>query len=107
MRLDSAIVLTLQLSSEKNLTIKALYITQGATVDVIEEREQMTFVKFADGRCIWVRTDALDFDLDDDWGDENDDNLGFDSPTDFDEYEMNPDDCAPDAGDQYDFEYDR
>jgi len=44
---------------------------------------------------------------DDDWGDENDDNLGFDSPTDFDEYIMNEDDCAPDAGDQYDMEYDR
>ena len=32
---------------------------------------------------------------------------GLDSPTDFDEHEMNPDDCAPDAGDPYDMEYDR
>ena len=96
---------SLQLSSEKNLTTKALYTPHGSTVEVIDEREQMSFVKFADGRCIWVRTDALEFD--DDWGPENDDNLGFDSPTDFDEHEMNPDDCAADAGDQYDFEYDR
>jgi hypothetical protein len=31
----------------------------------------------------------------------------LDSPTDFDEYEMNPDDCAPDPSDPFDMEYDR
>jgi hypothetical protein len=31
---------------------------------------------------------------------------GLDSPTDFDEYEMNPDDCAPDPVDVFDIEYD-
>ena len=30
-----------------------------------------------------------------------------DSPTDFDEYEMNPDDCSPDPVDPFDIEYDR
>lgn len=29
------------------------------------------------------------------------------SPTDSDEYEMNPDDCAPDPVDTFDIEYDR
>jgi hypothetical protein len=32
---------------------------------------------------------------------------GRDSPTDWDEYEMNADDCAPDPADLYDIEYDR
>jgi hypothetical protein len=37
----------------------------------------------------------------------SDDSVGdFDSPTDSDEYEMNPDDCA-DSGDMFDIEYDR
>lgn len=47
------------------------------------------------------------FEVGDDWGPENTDDLGFDSPTDFDEYEMNPEDSFEDAGDQYDIEYDR
>lgn len=102
-----AIVLTLQLSSEKSLTIKALYTIHGSTVEVIDERELFSYVKFADDRCIWVRNDALDFDNvgDDDWGPENDDDLGFDSPTDSDEHEMNYDDSYY-AGDYYDMEYD-
>jgi hypothetical protein len=44
-----------------------------------------------------------------DWDDDDDqweDDLGLDSPTDWDEHEMNADDCA-DAGDQFDIEYDR
>ena len=45
--------------------------------------------------------------MDDDWGPENDDDLGFDSPTDGDEYEMNPDDSFEDPHDPYDIEYDR
>lgn len=96
----------------------ALYMTKGQLVDVIDEREELSFVKFPDGRCIWVKSTLLDFDslvddataapLDDDWGPENDDTLGFDSPTDWDEYEMNPDDCFEiDSGDHYDMEYDR
>ena len=37
---------------------------------------------------------------------EDSDFMDLDSPTDFDEYEMNPDDCAPDARDPFDMEYD-
>lgn len=88
----------------------ALYTPTREVVEVIQDGDELAYVKFPSGKVLWVKSDALDFDDlggDDDWGDENDDNLGFDSPTDWDEYEMNPDDCAPDAGDQYDFEYDR
>ena len=38
---------------------------------------------------------------------EDDFDDGLDSPTDWDEYEMNPDDCAPDPVDPFDIEYDR
>jgi len=106
--LDSVIVYSLQLSSEKNLSTPALYVPKQVVVDVIQDGEERAFVKFPDGKAIWVKTDELDFDDlvgDDDWGDEFDDSL--DSPTDFDEHEMNPDDCLADAGDQYDIEYDR
>lgn len=83
----------------------AQYMTKGMLVDVIDEREELSFVKFPDGRCIWVKSGDLDFDslVDDDWGPENDDTLGFDEPFDFDdgmEYEI-------DSGDHYDMEYDR
>lgn len=73
--------------------IPAKYMPDRTVVDVIDEREELSFVKFPTGRCIWVKSNLLDFSDtgDDDWGPENDDNLGFDSPTDFDEYEMNPD----------------
>jgi hypothetical protein len=87
----------------------AQYMASGEIVDVIDEREEMSFVKFPNGKCIWVKTITLDFDDlggDDDWGPENDDNLGFDSPADSDEYEMNYDDCY-EAGDPFDMEYDR
>lgn len=40
-------------------------------------------------------------------GDDYDDDLGLDSPTDGDEYEMNPDDAFEDPYDPYDIEYDR
>jgi hypothetical protein len=87
----------------------ALYRPEGVVVDVIDEREEMSYVKFPQGKVIWVRSDALDFeDLVDDAT-----AAALDSPTDFDEYEMNPDDSAPedygdwDDGDRYDFEYDR
>ena len=43
----------------------------------------------------------------DDWGPENTDDLGFDSPTEHDEYEMNPDDSFEDPVDPFDIEYDR
>lgn len=90
----------------------ALYMASNEVVEVIHEREELSYVKFPDGKCIWVKNITLDFDdphpdQDDDWGNENDDQMGFDSPTDFDEHEMNPDDCLADAGDQYDIEYDR
>lgn len=55
----------------------------------------------------FVDEEVLDMDRDDDWGDENDDDLGFDSPTDGDEYVMNPDDSFEDPYDPYDIEYDR
>lgn len=88
----------------------ALYVLKGVVVDVIDERDDTyAYVKFPDGKCIWVKSNELDFDElreADDWGPENDDNLGFDSPTDFDEYEMNYDDCYT-AGDAHDMEYDR
>ena len=44
-------------------------------------------------------------DMDDDWGPENND--CWDSPTDFDEYEMNAEDCFEDPCDPYDMEYDQ
>jgi len=83
----------------------ALYMPKGMLVDVIQDGEEMAFVKFSDGKAIWVKSNDLDFDnlvddatadaLDDDWGPENDDTLGFD------------DDFEIDSGDHYDFEYDR
>jgi len=39
--------------------------------------------------------------------DDPDYDLDMGSPTDFDEYEMNADDCAPDPCDPFDMEYDR
>ena len=87
------------------MSTPALHVPTNLVVDVIQDGEEMAYVKFADGRVIWVKSSELEFDyLDDDWGDEG---PGLDSPTDFDEYEMNPDDCLADAGDQYDYEYDR
>jgi len=78
----------------------ALYMPKGMLVDVIQDGEEMAFVKFSDGKAIWVKSNDLDFDnlvddatasaLDDDWGPENDDTLGFDD----------------DFGDPFDFEYD-
>jgi hypothetical protein len=88
--------------------VSAMYLPTEQVVEVIQDGEELALVKFPGGKTIWVKCDHLDFeDLstgDDDWGPEG---PGLDSPTDFDEYEMNPDDCAADAGDQYDFEYDR
>jgi len=49
--------------------------------------------------------EALDDIDDDDWGPENND--CWDSPTDFDEYEMNADDSFEDPRDPYDMEYDQ
>ena len=47
------------------------------------------------------------FDFEDSgFDDYEDSDGGLDSPTDFDEYEMNPDDCAPDPVDPFDSEYD-
>jgi len=86
------------------MTIRATYTLTGASVEVIQDGEERAYVKFPDGKVLWVVADALDFDNPD--GDDFDDVPGLDSPTDFDEYEMNADDCA-DPGDQYDFEYDR
>ena len=87
------------------MTTPALHVPTNLVVDVIQDGEELAYVKFPDGKVIWVNSSELEFDyLDDDWGDEG---PGLDSPTDFDEYEMNPDDCLADAADQYDFEYDR
>jgi len=83
----------------------AQYIPDRVIVDVIDERDDTyAYVKFADGKCIWVKSNLLDFDdlldaateraLDDDWGPENDDDLGFNEDSFYD-------------GDYYDFEYDR
>ena len=89
----------------------ALYKPSQVVVDVIQDGEEMAFVKFPGGKAIWVKSSELDFDDlcgDDDW-----DPPGLDSPTDFDEHEMNPDDSTPedygdwDDGDRYDYEYDR
>lgn len=88
----------------------ALYIPTKQVVEVIQDGDELAYVKFPGGKVLWVKSGDLDFDDlvgDDDWGQENGDTLGFDSPTDFDEHEMNPDDCAPDTGDPYDIEYDR
>ena len=87
------------------MSTPALHVPTNLVVDVIQDGEDMAYVKFPDSKVIWVKSSELEFDyLDDDWGDEG---PGLDSPTDFDEYEMNPDDCLADAGDQYDYEYDR
>lgn len=86
----------------------ALYAPKNVVVDVIQDGEEMAFAMFPDGKAIWVKSNELDFDDlhgDDDWGPENIDSLGLDSPTDFDEYEMNYDDSY-DTGDHYDMEYD-
>lgn len=90
--------------------IRAMYTPTRTVVEVVQDGEELAYVKFPDtGKVLWIKSSLLDFDDigDDDWGPLNDDDLGFDSPTDFDEYEMNPDDCMADAGDQYDMEYDR
>lgn len=91
--------------------IRAMYTPTRTIVEVVQDGEERAYVRFpATGQVLWVKSDLLDFDDLDIVGrdqmeiDELDD---LDSPTDFDEYEMNPDDCAPDAADQYDFEYDR
>lgn len=86
----------------------AMYTPTRTPVEVIQDGEQMAYVKFPGGKVIWVKAGELDFDDigDDDWGPENNDNLGFDSPTDSDEREMNYDDSYY-AGDIYDIEYDR
>ena len=85
----------------------ALYTPSNVVVDVIQDGEEMAYVKFPDGKVLWVKSNTLDFD--DQVGD---DDTGLDSPTDFDEYEMNPDDSVEDYGvydlvDYYDYEYDR
>jgi hypothetical protein len=86
----------------------AMYLPTRTPVEVIQDGDELAYVKFPTGKVLWVKSGDLDFDDigDDDWGPENDDNLGFDSPTDFDEHEMNYDDCY-EAGDPFDFEYDR
>lgn len=50
---------------------------------------------------MYEESDSWDDDEDDQW----EDDLSLDSPTDFDEHEMNADDCA-DPCDPYDIEYD-
>lgn len=88
--------------------VKALHLPSEELVEVIQDGEDRALVRFASGTTIWVDCDVLDFNnLDDDWGPENNDCWGRDSPTDFDEHMMNEDDCAPDAGDPHDIEYDR
>jgi hypothetical protein len=89
------------------LTTPALYLPSGVLVDVIQDGDEMAYVKFADGRVIWVKSNLLDFDtlidaeteraLDDDWGPENDDDLGFND---------RQDDYFDDPVDYFDFEYD-
>lgn len=79
----------------------ALYIPDQTVVDVIQDGEEMAFVKFPDGKAIWVKSDLLDFDDlvgDDDWGPEN---VGEDRWNSDDDFEF------ADAGDQFDIEYDR
>lgn len=96
-----------------NTRVQALHLPTEQLVEVIQDGEDLAFVRFPNGKCIWVECDVLDFEdlvdgataaaLDDDWGPENDDTLGFDEPFDFDdgiEYEI-------DSGDHYDMEYDR
>ena len=80
----------------------AMYLPTRTPVEVIQDGEQMAYVKFPTGKVLWVDSNLLDFDDvgDDDWGPENDDDLGFD-----DRHEDYADDYL--AGDQYDIEYDR
>lgn len=61
-----------------------LYAPKNVVVDVIQDGEEMAFVKFPDGKAIWVKSSELDFD----------------------EHEMNYDDSYM-AGDPHDMEYDR
>jgi len=83
----------------------AMYLPTRTPVEVIQDGEQMAYVKFPTGKVLWVNSEDLDFDDigDDDWGDENDDNLGFNDR----EADVGYDDYYPDAADQYDFEYDK
>jgi hypothetical protein len=71
--------------------VKAFHIPSQKIVDVVQDREDYVFIKFPDGKTIWVPSGEVDFDDlggDDDWGPENMDDLGF-------------------GQDQYDIEYDR
>lgn len=67
----------------------ALYTPTQVVVKVIQDGDELAYVKFPGGKVLWVKSNLLDFDDlvgGDDWG---------------------PDDCMADAGDLYDIEYDR
>lgn len=64
--------------------IPAKYMPDRTVVNVIDEREELSFVKFPTGRCIWVKSNLLDF--------SDTDAMDFD---------------VADPGDPYDLEYDR
>lgn len=86
----------------------ALYIPDQTVVDVIQDGEELAFVKFPGGKTIWVKSNLLDFDDlvgDDDWGPENVGDDRWNSDDDFNDREPYPEHL--DAGDQYDMEYDR
>ena len=85
----------------------ALYIPSRVVVDVIQDGEEMAFVKFPGGKAIWVKSNELDFDDlggDDDWGPENVDDFRADVP---DDDVALMDDWYDDPVDYFDFEYDR
>ena len=53
--------------------VPALYIPTQEVVQVIQDGETLAYVKFDDGKTIWVDVNKLDFDDlhgDDDWGPE-------------------------------------
>lgn len=45
-----------------SMRVKAQYTPDRVVVEVIQDGEEMAFVKFPDGKAIWVKSDLLDFD---------------------------------------------
>ena len=91
----------------------ALYKPDGVVVDVIQDGEELAYVKFPGGKVLWVKSAALDFDDlggDDDWGPEyaGDDRWNSDLDADCALMVWDEDwDDSYSSGDYYDFEFDR
>lgn len=84
----------------------ALHMPSNNVVDVIQDGEELAYVKFPNGKVLWVKVSEIDFDsvvpegLDDDLDDDPRD-YDFDDPRDYDF------DCSDRELSHYDYEYDR